>query len=221
MAPPAYIRFDNGPEMIAKVLRQWIARLGTKSLYIKPGSPWENGNCESFDGKLGDECLNGEIFYSLKKAKTVIENWHIHDNTRRPRSATGRRHRSPSRRRPRSSTRWKTCISLSTRLVQNIGQAIPLRRSASRSKQMLRDGPVGDPCKVAIQGTGFLWRATDNKLHRKQAGLLHSHNCATGSRPGRLSPCLYEEIIPLGPMTPCSSVVIVQAIPSCPCQLRQ
>ena len=78
---PAYIRSDNGPEMIAKVLRQWIARLGTKSLYIEPGSPWENGYCESFNGKLRDECLNGEIFYSLKEAQMVIEKWRVHYNT--------------------------------------------------------------------------------------------------------------------------------------------
>ena len=58
----------TGPEMVAKVLRQWLAGLGTKSLYIEPGSPWENGYCESFNGKLRDECLNGEIFYSLKEA---------------------------------------------------------------------------------------------------------------------------------------------------------
>ena len=64
---PAYIRSDNGPEMIAKVLRQWLAELGTKSLYIEPRSPWENGYCGSFNGKLRDECLNGEIFYSLKE----------------------------------------------------------------------------------------------------------------------------------------------------------
>ena len=65
---PLHIRSDNGPEMVAKVLRQWLAGLGTKSLYIEPGSPWENGYCESFNGKLRDECLNGEIFYSLKEA---------------------------------------------------------------------------------------------------------------------------------------------------------
>ena len=61
---PAYIRSDNGPEMVAKVLRQWLKGLGSKSLYIEPGSPWENGYCESFNGKLRDELLNGEIFYS-------------------------------------------------------------------------------------------------------------------------------------------------------------
>ena len=65
---PAYIRSDNGPEMIAKVLREWLSAFGTKSLYIEPGSPWENGYCESFNGKLRDERLNGEIFYSLKEA---------------------------------------------------------------------------------------------------------------------------------------------------------
>ena len=86
---PHYIRSDNGPEMVAKVLRQWLAGLGTKSLYIEPGSPWENGYCESFNGKLRDECLNGEIFYSLKEAKTIIESWRNHYNTKRPHSALG------------------------------------------------------------------------------------------------------------------------------------
>ena len=59
---PEHIRSDNGPEMVAKQLREWLARLGTQTLYITPGSPWENGYCESFNGKLRDELLNGEIF---------------------------------------------------------------------------------------------------------------------------------------------------------------
>ena len=75
--------------MVAKVLRQWLSGLGTKSLYIEPGSPWENGYCESFNGKLRDELLNGEIFYSLREAKVVIEQWRIHYNTKRPHSALG------------------------------------------------------------------------------------------------------------------------------------
>jgi len=58
---PAFIRSDNGPEMVAKVLRQWLSGLGAKSLHVEPGSPWENGYCESFNGKLRDECLNVEI----------------------------------------------------------------------------------------------------------------------------------------------------------------
>ena len=72
---PTYIRSDNGPEMVAKILRQWLTGLRTGNLYIEPGSPWENGYCESFNGKLRDECLNGEIFYSLKEAQVVIEKW--------------------------------------------------------------------------------------------------------------------------------------------------
>jgi putative transposase len=92
---PAYIRSDNGPEMIAKVLRQWLTGLGTKSLYIEPGSPWENGYCESFNSKLRDELLNGEIFYSLKEAQVVIEKWRVHYNTRRPHSALGYRPPAP------------------------------------------------------------------------------------------------------------------------------
>ena len=92
---PQHIRSDNGPEMVAKVLRQWLSGLGTKSLYIEPGSPWENGYCESFNGKLRDECLDGEIFYSLKEARTVIERWRVHYNTKRPHSALGYRPPAP------------------------------------------------------------------------------------------------------------------------------
>ena len=84
---PEQIRSDNGPEFIAKQLRQWLANLGTGTLYIEPGSPWENGYCESFNGKLRDECLNGEIFYSLKEAQVVIEQWRVQYNTVRPHSA--------------------------------------------------------------------------------------------------------------------------------------
>lgn len=63
---PTHIRSDNGPEFIAKALREWIAAVGAKTTYIMPGSPWENGYCESFNSKLRDELLNGEIFYTLK-----------------------------------------------------------------------------------------------------------------------------------------------------------
>ncbi len=89
---PENIRSDNGPEFVAKELRQWLAKVGTGTLYIEPGSPWENGYCESFNGKLRDECLNGEIFYSLNEAQIVIEKWRVEYNTKRPHSAlsTGR-----------------------------------------------------------------------------------------------------------------------------------
>ena len=69
---PEYLRSDNGPEFVAWELRQWLAKLGTGTLYIEPGGPWENGYCESFNGKLRDECLNGEIFYSLKEVQNRI-----------------------------------------------------------------------------------------------------------------------------------------------------
>src|SRR5271156_2188742 len=79
---PEHIRSDNGPEFIAEELRKWLGKLGTKTLYIEPGSPWENGYCESFNGKLRDEFLNGEIFYSLREAQIVIEKWRVEYNTR-------------------------------------------------------------------------------------------------------------------------------------------
>jgi len=93
---PEQIRSDNGPEFIAQELRKWLAKLGTGTLYIEPGSPWENGYCESFNGKLRDECLNGEIFYSLKEAQIVIERWRVEYNTLRPHSALGYRPPAPA-----------------------------------------------------------------------------------------------------------------------------
>ncbi len=71
--PPEHIRSDNGPEFTAKVIRQWLNRLGVRTLFIEPGSPWENGYNESFNGKLRNEFLNGEIFYTLKEAQVLIE----------------------------------------------------------------------------------------------------------------------------------------------------
>lgn len=72
---PGYIRPDNGAEFTAKLVRGWLERLGAKTLFIEPGSPWENGYNESFNGKLRDELLNGEIFYTLKEDKILIEQW--------------------------------------------------------------------------------------------------------------------------------------------------
>ena len=92
---PEHIRSDNGPEMTAKIVRDWFPRVGVNTLYIEPGSPWENGFCESFNGKLRDELLNGEIFYSLKEARIVIESWRRHYNTKRPHSSLGYRPPAP------------------------------------------------------------------------------------------------------------------------------
>ena len=93
--PPDHIRSDNGSEFTAKAVRDWLSRIGVKTPYIEPGSPWENGYNESFNGKLGDELLKGEIFYSLKEAKVLIEQWRHHYNTIRPHSALGYRPPAP------------------------------------------------------------------------------------------------------------------------------
>ncbi len=85
--PPAFIRSDNGPEFVARPVRDWIAAIGAATAFIEPGSPWENGYCESFNARLRDELLNGEIFYTLKEAQIVIEQWRRHYNTIRPHSA--------------------------------------------------------------------------------------------------------------------------------------
>ena len=86
---PDHIRSDNGSEFTATAVREWLPRVSVKTLYIEPGSPWENGYNESFNGRLRDELLNGEIFYTLKEAKVVIEGWRNHYNTIRPHSALG------------------------------------------------------------------------------------------------------------------------------------
>jgi putative transposase len=92
---PGHIRSDNGPEFVAKAVRAWIGAVGAKTAYIEPGSPWENGYCESFNSKLRDELLKGEIFYSLKEARVVIESWRHHYNTVRPHSSLGYRPPAP------------------------------------------------------------------------------------------------------------------------------
>jgi transposase InsO family protein len=93
---PDFIRSDNGSEFTAQALRGWLKALGVRIAYIEPGSPWENGYNESFNGKLRDELLNGELFYSLKEAQVIIEQWRRHYNQVRPHSALGYRPPSPS-----------------------------------------------------------------------------------------------------------------------------
>ena len=87
--PPEHIRSDNGPEFTAKAIRSWLGRIGVKTLFIEPGSPWENGYNESFNGKLRDEVINGEIFYTLREAQVIIEGWRKEYNTFRPHSSLG------------------------------------------------------------------------------------------------------------------------------------
>ena len=86
---PGHIRSDNGPEFVAEAVCKWIAAVGAKTAYIEPGSPWENGYVESFNARLRDELLNGEIFYSLREAQIVIESWRRHYNAVRPHQSLG------------------------------------------------------------------------------------------------------------------------------------
>jgi putative transposase len=92
---PEYIRSDNGPEFTAHKVRDWLQRVAVQTLFIEPGSPWENGYVESFNGKLRDELLNREIFYTLTEAKVLVERWRRHYNWHRPHSALGYRPPAP------------------------------------------------------------------------------------------------------------------------------
>jgi len=92
---PEHIRSDNGSEFTAQVVRNWLQTLAVKTLFIEPGSPWENGYNESFNGKLRDELLNGEIFFTLTEAEVLIEQWRNHYNTVRPHSSLGYRPPAP------------------------------------------------------------------------------------------------------------------------------
>jgi putative transposase len=92
---PGHLRSDNGPEFVAKAVQQWITAVGAKTAYIAPGSPWENGFIESFNARLRDELLDGEIFYSLREAQVVIESWRHHDNQLRPHASLGYRAPAP------------------------------------------------------------------------------------------------------------------------------
>jgi len=86
---PKFIRSDNGPEFIANAIKKWLKKKHVKTLYIEPGSPWENGYIESFNGKFRDEILNREVFYSVKEAKVVVEDWRLDYNNHRPHSSLG------------------------------------------------------------------------------------------------------------------------------------
>ena len=104
---PDYIRSDNGSEFTANTVRDWLNRVDVKTLFIEPGSPWENGCNESFNGKLRDELLNVEIFDTLLEAKVLIERWRHHYNTVRPHSSLGYR--------PPAHEAIQTCLSRSKR----------------------------------------------------------------------------------------------------------
>jgi len=102
---PKHIRSDNGSEFTAIAVPEWLEKVDVKTLYITPGSPWENGYIESFNGKLGDELLEREIFYSLQEAKVLIEQWRVAYNTIRPHSSLGYRPPAPAAHAPAGPAR--------------------------------------------------------------------------------------------------------------------
>lgn len=109
---PCHLRSDNGTEFTAKVVREWLTRVGVKTLYIEPGSPWENGYVESFNGKLRDELLNPEIFDTLLEAQVLVERWRRHYNAVRPHSSLG--YRPPA---PETVLPWTGSIALSHQML--------------------------------------------------------------------------------------------------------
>lgn len=92
---PSFVRSENGPAFVAQAVQGWIKAVGATTAYIEPGSPWENGYCESFNARFRYEVLNGEVFYSLHEAPILIEEWRKHYNTKRPHSALGYRPPAP------------------------------------------------------------------------------------------------------------------------------
>ena len=114
---PGYIRSDNGPEFIAQVVQEWIAALGARTAYIAPGSPWESGYVESFNARLRDELLNGEILYTLREAQVVIESWRRHYNRVRPHASLGYRSPAPE----------VVVPALAERAPQQLGGLWPIR----------------------------------------------------------------------------------------------
>jgi putative transposase len=117
---PDYIRSDNGPEFTANAVREWLSKIGVKTLFIEPGSPWENGYIESFNGKLRDELLNGEIFTTLLEAKVLIENWRYEYNYIRPHSSLGYRPPAPQAIETIGFTQLFMSKQNNERLIQNL-----------------------------------------------------------------------------------------------------
>jgi transposase InsO family protein len=101
---PKHIRSDNGPEFTAKAIRKWLTEMGVRTLFIEPGSPWENGYIESFNGKLRDELLNREIFTTLTEAQVLIAQWRMEYNQVRPHSARGHKPPAPEAKMPATLT---------------------------------------------------------------------------------------------------------------------
>jgi hypothetical protein len=140
---PGHIRSDNGPEFTAQVVREWLEKVGVKTLFIEPGSPWENGYVESFNGKLRDELLDREMFYSLSEAKVLIGMWREHYNRVRPHSSLG--YRPPA---PESIAAGPPSAALRADQQRSIekllSQKLVLRGGRSPPRENLARGPFVD-----------------------------------------------------------------------------
>ena len=125
---PRYLRSDNGPEFASKAVRKWLKRLGVGTLFIQPGSPWENGYVESFNGKLRDECLNGELFLSLAEARYVVDRWRLDYNHYRPHSRLAWRTPAAYAAKCRRRKRRRPCVppgSAAPRPPEHTAEALP------------------------------------------------------------------------------------------------
>jgi len=145
--PPGHIRSDNGSEFTAKAVREWLHPVDVKTLFIEPGSPWENGFNESFNGKLRDELLNGEIFYTLKEAEVLIERWRRHYNQVRPHSALGYKPPAPQTWSPgRPDPASATCGLQPYRSFPPVEKGLTLRRG------IVRGGRSVPNCRFYMKG---------------------------------------------------------------------
>jgi transposase InsO family protein len=133
---PEHIRSDNGSEFVAKAVQDWIGAVGAKTAYIERGSPWENGFIESFNARLRDELLDGEIFYSLAEARIVIESWRRHYNTERPHGSLGYKPPAPEVFIPAFAAR--------------AGSATPTSAAARASRETLTCNPKSGPSRMGI-----------------------------------------------------------------------
>jgi len=120
---PDHVRSDNGPEFVAKRERSWLGRISATTLYIEPGSPWENGYCESFSSKLRDELLEGEQFSTLYEAQVLIERWRQHYNAVRPHSSLDYRPPAPETILPPASA-WAHAALPSAQTLDYRGRAL-------------------------------------------------------------------------------------------------
>lgn len=184
---PEHIRSDNGAEFTATVVREWLGKVGVKTLYIEPGSPWENGYVEGFNGKLRDELLNGEIFYSLKEAKVLIEMWRKHYNTVRPHSSLG--YRPPA---PETSAAGPPSAAL--RSDQQRGATIE-----NLSRTLVRE--PGDGHDDVRQPGHFIPRIRVRGRFRHQLSLNQTSRCGVDAfdekqsrHPKRYAPCILKPI---------------------------